>query len=65
MASVSFRCPRCGADFITNPGSPSSRWTCASGHIFDSSRELIGALLARGWRPDIEVWLHGRDWMAG
>jgi hypothetical protein len=55
MAMVPFRCPRCGAEFVAKPGSPSGRWQCADGDTFASSRELITALLARGWQPDIEV----------
>jgi hypothetical protein len=49
------RCPRCGSPISRAPGTETIQWRCAAGDQYLTTRELIRALLALGWRPHLET----------
>lgn len=53
-----FGCPVCGAHLFAPQRSETATWRCADGHIFPTIRSLIAALLAAGWRPEIDLRQH-------
>lgn len=48
-------CPACGARIGADRSG--SIWHCAGGHRYPTTRTLIAALTAAGWRPSLEVYV--------